>query len=82
MRKNRTGVLPVLSKYTKITDPAQLNEALEGYAKAWETVPLPSQAAVEAVLATSPNPKAKSASWSQFVDDRFIRELIVSGRLK
>ena len=82
MRKNRGEVLPVMSKYTKITDPAQLNEALDAYEKAWESVPVPTQAAIEAVLAASPNPKAKGASWSQFVDDRFVKESIASGASK
>jgi ABC-type nitrate/sulfonate/bicarbonate transport system substrate-binding protein len=75
-RKNRAEVLPILSKYTKITETAQLNEALDAYDKAWESVPLPSRAAIEAVLATSASPKAKEASWSQFVDDRFVKEVI------
>jgi NitT/TauT family transport system substrate-binding protein len=82
VRKNRAEVLPILSKYTKITEAGQLNEALDAYAKAWETIPLPSQAAVEAVLATSANPKAKGAIWSQFVDDRFVKEFLASGGSK
>jgi NitT/TauT family transport system substrate-binding protein len=82
MRSNRSEVLPVMSKYTKITDPAQLNEALNAYESAWESIPLPSQAAIEAVLATSPNPKAKGARWQQFVDDRFVKELVSAGIFK
>jgi ABC-type nitrate/sulfonate/bicarbonate transport system substrate-binding protein len=82
MRSHRAEVLPVLSKYTKITDPAQFNEALNAYENAWEKIPLPSQAAIEAVLATSPNPKAKGARWDQFVDDRFVKALVMSGELK
>jgi ABC-type nitrate/sulfonate/bicarbonate transport system substrate-binding protein len=82
MRSHRPEVLPVLSKYTKITDPAQLNEALDAYESAWENIPLPSQAAVEAVLATSPNAKAKAARWDQFVDDRFVKDFAAAGTLK
>ncbi len=82
VRSNRADVLPIMSKYTKITDPAQLNEALNAYEKAWEKIPIPSQAAIETVLATSPNPKAKQARWDQFVDDRFVKELVTSGVLK
>ena len=82
VRKNRAEVIPVFSKYTKITDPGQINEALDAYDKAWENIPLPSQAAIEAVLATSPNPKAKDTKWDQFVDDRFIKELVASGAFK
>jgi hypothetical protein len=82
VRKNRAEVLPVMSKFTKITDPAQLNEALDAYEQAWEGIPMPSQLAIEAVLASSENPKAKGARWEQFVDDRFVKELVTSGVLK
>jgi ABC-type nitrate/sulfonate/bicarbonate transport system substrate-binding protein len=82
LRKNRAEILPVMSKYTKITDPAQLNEALDAYEKAWEIIPAPSQIAIEAVLASSENPKAKGARWDQFADDRFVKELVASGVFK
>ena len=81
-RKNRAEVLPVMSKFTKITDPALLNEALDAYEKAWERIPMPSQPAIEAVLASSDNPKAKAAKWDQFVDDRFMKELVASGMFR
>ena len=81
-RKNRAEVLPVMSKYTKITDTALLNEGLDAYEKAWERIPIPSQPAIEAVLPASENPKAKGAKWDQFVDDRFVKELVASGVLK
>lgn len=80
--KNRADALSILTKYTKITDGALLKEALDAYEKAWEKIPLPSQSAIEAVLASSPNPKAKGARWDQFVDDRFVKELVASGVLK
>lgn len=80
--RNRPEALSVLSKYTKLTDPDVLKEALDAYEKAWEKIPLPSQAAVEAVLAASPNPKAKGSRWDQFVDDRFVKELVAAGVFK
>ena len=80
--KNRAEALSIMTKYTKITDGALLKEALDAYEKAWEKIPLPSQSAIEAVLAASPNPKAKGARWDQFVDDRFVKELVTSGVLK
>ncbi len=82
LRKNRPDSVAIMSKYTKITDLAQLNEALDAYEKAWEKIPTPSQAAIEAVLASSETPKAKTAKWDQFIDDRFIQELISSGMFK
>jgi NitT/TauT family transport system substrate-binding protein len=81
-RKNRAAVLSVMSKYTKITDTALLNEGLDAYENAWERIPVSSQSAIEAVLASSENPKAKGAKWEQFVDDRFVKELVASGVLK
>jgi len=81
-RKNRAEVLPVLSKFTKITDPAQLNEALDAYETAWERIPMPSQIAIEAVLAASENPKAKGTKWNQFIDDRFVKELVTTGMFR
>jgi NitT/TauT family transport system substrate-binding protein len=82
LRKNRSDAVAIFSKYTKITDSAQLNEALDAYDKAWEKIPAPSQPAIEAVLASSDTPKAKTAKWDQFVDDRFIKEVIASGIFK
>jgi ABC-type nitrate/sulfonate/bicarbonate transport system substrate-binding protein len=82
LRKNRADAVAIMSKYTKITDPAQLNEALDNYENAWERIPTPSQPAIEAVLAASENPKAKGAKWDQFIDDRFIKEIVASGFFK
>jgi len=82
LRNNRPEAVAVLSKFTKTTDAAQLNEALDAYEKSWERIPMPSQTALEAVLAASENPKAKGATWEQFVDDRFVKELVAAGMLK
>jgi NitT/TauT family transport system substrate-binding protein len=82
LRKNRADALSIMSKYTKITDPAQLNESLATNEPAWEKIPMPSQNAIEAVLGSSDNPKAKSAKWDQFVDDRFVKELVAAGMFK
>jgi ABC-type nitrate/sulfonate/bicarbonate transport system substrate-binding protein len=82
LRKNRPDSVAIMSKYTKITDLAQLNGALDAAESAWEKIPAPSQAVIEAVLASSETPKAQAAKWNQFVDDRFIKELISAGRFK
>lgn len=82
LRKNRAEAVAIMSKYTKITDQAQLNEALDSYDKAWERIPMPSQTAIEAVLASSETPKAKGAKWDQFVDDRFVKELVAAGMFR
>ena len=81
-RKNRGDTIAILSKYTKITDPAQLQESLSTNEPAWERIPTPNQQAIEAVLAASENPKAKAAKWDQFVDDRFVKELAAAGVFK
>jgi NitT/TauT family transport system substrate-binding protein len=76
MHTHREEALAVLSRYTKITESRLLNEAFDAYETAWEKVPLPSEAAIQAVLAASPNPKARDARWDQFVADRFVKELV------
>jgi len=81
-RKNRADAISIMSKYTKITDPAQLQESLATNEPGWERIPAPNQQAIEAVLAASENPKAKSAKWDQFVDDRFVKELVAAGLFK
>jgi ABC-type nitrate/sulfonate/bicarbonate transport system substrate-binding protein len=81
-RKNRTDTWAILSKYTKVTDPAQLQESLATNEPGWERIPAPNQQAIEAVLAASENPKAKSAKWDQFADDRFVKELVAAGVFK
>jgi len=81
-RKNRADTIAIMSKYTKITDPAQLQESLSTNEPGWERIPAPNQQAIEAVLAASENPKAKSAKWDQFVDDRFVKELVAAGVFK
>ncbi|MSP39524.1 MAG: ABC transporter substrate-binding protein [Deltaproteobacteria bacterium] len=82
LHKNRADSLTIFSKYTKITDTAQLQESLASNEPAWERIPAPNQQAIEAVLAASENPKAKSAKWDQFVDDRFVKELVAAGMFK
>jgi NitT/TauT family transport system substrate-binding protein len=82
LRKNRADAIAIMSKYTKITDAAQLQESLATNEPAWEKIPLPSQLAIEAVLAASENPKAKGAKWDQFADDRFVKELLAAGMFK
>jgi len=81
-RKNRADALAIMSKYTKITDPTQLQESLATNEPGWERIPTLNQAAIEAVLAASPNPKAKEAKWDQFIDDRFVKELVAAGVFK
>jgi hypothetical protein len=58
----RADTVAIMSKYTKITDPAQLNEALDCYENAWEKIPAPSQSAIEAgsLPQRIPRPKAPS----------------------
>jgi NitT/TauT family transport system substrate-binding protein len=76
--KNREEVLLIMSKYMKITDGALLGEAYDSYARVWDRIPTPSQEAIETLLATSSNPKAKGARWEQFVDDRFVKAAVAA----
>jgi len=63
-RKNRGDTIAILSKYTKITDPAQLQESLSTNEPAWERIPTPNQQAIEAVLGRQKIPKPRAPSGS------------------
>jgi NitT/TauT family transport system substrate-binding protein len=71
-----------ISKFTKLTDRAALDEAYNTYAiKYMARVPYPSLKGVEAILEdlAKTNPKAKSADPKRFIEPRFLKELEENG---
>ena len=71
-----------ISKFTKLTDRAALEEAYNTYAvKYMARVPYPSLKGVETILEdlAKTNSKAKGADPKRFVEPRFLRELEDSG---
>lgn len=73
-----------ISKFTKLTDRAALEEAYNTYAlKYMARVPYPSLKGVETILEdlAKTNPKAKGADPRRFVEPRFLKELEDGGVL-
>ena len=74
--------LKSIAKFTKLKDPAALEEAYNSYAlKFMARVPYPNIKGVKAVLEElgKENPKARAANPSQFVEVGFLKELEDSG---
>lgn len=74
--------LKSIAKFTKLKDPAALEEAYNSYAlKFMAAVPYPNIKGVRAVLdeLAKDNPKARSADPNQFIDVGFLKELEDSG---
>jgi ABC-type nitrate/sulfonate/bicarbonate transport system substrate-binding protein len=81
-KTQKQASLRSISKFTKLTEPAALEEAYQTYAvKFMERVPYPAVKGVETILEDlgKRNPKARSADPKNFVEPRFLRELEQSG---
>ena len=81
-KTQKQASLRSISKFTRLTEPAALEEAYQTYAvKFMERVPYPAVKGVETILEDlgKRNPKARSADPKNFVEPRFLRELEQSG---
>jgi len=67
----------VMSKSLDISDQAQLDDAYDTYKDVFEKIPLPSEAAVKGVIDQVPQAKGKAPS--EFIDDRFVKQVQASG---
>ena len=81
-KTQKEASLQSISRFTKLTDRAALEEAYNTYAiKYMARVPYPSLKGVEAILddLAKTNPKAKGADPKRFIEPRFLKELEDSG---
>jgi ABC-type nitrate/sulfonate/bicarbonate transport system substrate-binding protein len=79
---NREGTIAIIAKYMNSDDLAAIGEGYDHHvAKELKRVPYPNPAAVQTVLdgLSETEPKARDAQPSQFINDRFIRELDEAG---
>jgi len=65
----------IIGKYTRTTNPEDLEETYRAYVNVWEKVPYVSAAGVQTLLNFSPSPNAKTAKPEQFIDDSIVAEL-------
>jgi ABC-type nitrate/sulfonate/bicarbonate transport system substrate-binding protein len=85
MKTDKEGSIKVLARWTKSRDREVLEELYNTYAtKHLPRVPSPTLGGVKAVLETLSDriPKAGTADPKEFIDDRFVRELVDSGFVK
>ena len=71
----------VIGKYTKTTDPKELDETYKAFVGHYEKVPIPTvevmKTAIDEMAAT--NPKVSSIDPKEFFDDTFVKELQDNG---
>ena len=83
-KTNRESALKVMQKYLRVQDRDALEDAYESFVvKQFPRVPYIAPGAVQAIfdLASSRDPRAKSADPQGFIDMRFVRELEQSGAI-
>jgi hypothetical protein len=71
----------IVSRYTKVTDPAMLEGTMQYAYDFVEKVPLVKREAIQVTLDETgkKNPKAKQAKPEQFYDNSLVQELIKEG---
>ncbi len=85
LKTNKEFSLKILKKYTKVDDPAALEETYKIFAlKYLPPAPYPTEESVRTILdlVSSSQPKAKAANPREFIDPTFVRELDESGLIK
>jgi ABC-type nitrate/sulfonate/bicarbonate transport system substrate-binding protein len=69
----------VIGKYTKTSDPNDLEDSYKTFMAAWERLPIVPAAAVQTMLDFAMHPGAKSAKAERFIDNSLLAELGKSG---
>jgi ABC-type nitrate/sulfonate/bicarbonate transport system substrate-binding protein len=79
-KTDQAFAVQTLSKYLGITDKPQLDDAFNTYKDIFETVPLPTDAALQNVIDTVP--QAKGLAPAAFVEPRFVKQLEREGFIR
>lgn len=69
----------IIGKYTKTTDPADLENSYQTFLPAWERLPVVPAAAVQTMLNFATHPGAKTAKPEAFIDNSILTEIGKSG---
>jgi hypothetical protein len=81
--RNKDFTIRVLKKYTKIDEPAVLDETYELFTQRYfRLIPTPSGEEVKTVLDQIKDPKARSTDYDSFIRTDLIREIEQSGFIK
>lgn len=65
----------MIGKYTKTTDPGDLDSSYQAFLPAWERLPIVPAAAVQTMLNFASHPSAKTAKPETFIDNSVLMEL-------
>jgi ABC-type nitrate/sulfonate/bicarbonate transport system substrate-binding protein len=77
--RDKPAALAVLAKYTRTTDPQILDRTYQGFMSVFLRKPVPRVAGLQAGLASSKVPAAKTADPTRFIDPSFVTELDQDG---
>lgn len=77
--RDKEAAKAAISKYTKTTDPQELEDSYQAVLKALPKVPLPKAEAIKTSLDVSTSPKAKAADPASMIDPSLVDELQKSG---
>jgi len=83
IRRRPNEAKTILEKYTRVSDPAILQHAYDSDTRYMESVPFPSPEGTKTILenlGVSGRPAEQFVA--EFIDDRFIKQLIGEGLLK
>jgi ABC-type nitrate/sulfonate/bicarbonate transport system substrate-binding protein len=81
MHTRKDEAKAIVSRYTKVTDPAMLEGTMQYANDFVEKIPLVKREAFQTTLdeAARKNPKAKQAKPEQFYDNSLVQELVKEG---
>jgi ABC-type nitrate/sulfonate/bicarbonate transport system substrate-binding protein len=77
--QNKQAALDAISKYTKTTDPDELNDGYDSVVKVLPKVPAPKPEALKTSLEQSTSPAAKTADAATMVDASLVDQLQKNG---
>ena len=69
----------MIGKYTKTTDPNDLESSYQAFLPAWERLPIVPAAAVQTMLNFASHPGAKAAKPESLIDNSVLTEIGKSG---
>jgi hypothetical protein len=76
---NKKAAMAAISKYTRSTDPEQLEWAYNELMRAIVKVPIPKADPLRTISALNPEPGIEKANFDAYVDPSFVTELQQNG---
>lgn len=74
-RTDVAGTKAIISKYTQLTDQAQLDDSYKTALSGWAAYPLPKDSQFQNVISLSPDTRVKTHKPSDFYEDSYLKQL-------